>query len=125
MVQKKMWHEEDDTLQKEIEQNREDWEELDLENFKGIHHIHNGELPDGPLDQGRNCPFCAGRLRLKEVTENGYVYLYCNKCGREVFAEDIDKQDEITDKLYRTIPQSVMNYWQAYSEERQKNKAKK
>lgn len=122
LIDKKMWHEEDDTLQKEIEQARDDWEELNLENFPGIHHVNNGQVPDGPLDQGRNCPNCAGRLRLKEVTDAGNVRLFCNKCGIQVFAEDIDNPDALSDALYTTIPQKVMNKWQDYIKERAKHK---
>lgn len=121
MVKKKLWHEDEDTLQALIDQDIEDYEKYKLDEFSGIFHKSNNEITTNPLEQGRNCPRCAGRLRLKEITEkNENVYLFCNSCGLEVFAEDIDYQDEIPDKLYRTIPDDVFLKWERYKEERKR-----
>lgn len=120
---KKLWHEEDDTIQKEIEEARSDYEKYDLDSFKGIFHKSNGIPAEGPLDQGRNCPRCAGRLELKEITkENENVFLYCKSCGLQVFAEDIDYRDPIPDALYRKVPDSVILYWENFRKERNKDK---
>lgn len=122
-MKKKLWHEDDDDLQALIDQDIEDYEKYNLKDFKGIYHKNNGEETTDPLDQGRNCPRCAGRLRVKEITErNQNVYLYCSDCGLQVFAEDIDEQTEIIDKMYRTIPDDVFLKWERYSkEQRQKS----
>lgn len=121
LVEKKLWHQEDDTLQKEAEESRKDWINLELDKFKGIFEKDNGTLASGPLDLGRNCPRCAGRLELKEITEKTEsVYLYCKSCGLQVFAEDIDVQDEIADKLYTKIPDSTILYYENFRKSRHK-----
>lgn len=120
MVEKKMWHEEDDTIQKEIEEDHQDYLDY-LQDFKGIHHKGNGKPATGPLDLGRNCPRCAGRLELKEITEkNQNVLLYCKHCGLQVFAEDIDYEDPIPDALYRKIPERAFLQWDAFRKNRKK-----
>lgn len=122
MVDKKMWHEEDDTLQSQIDSDHEDYIEFELDKFKGIYHKDNGIPAKNHLDLGRNCPRCAGRLELKEITEkNENVLLYCKHCGLQVFAEDIDFRGDVPDQLYRTIPQSVINYWENFRINRNKN----
>lgn len=120
MVEKKLWHEEDDNLQTIIEQEQEDYENYDLENFKGPVQKDNGEPAQNNLDLGRACPFCGGLLKLKEVTDKGNVHLYCKDCRRQMFAEDIDKEDDISDALYRTIPLKSILYWEAFRKERKK-----
>lgn len=120
MADKKLWHQEDDTLQKEIEATQQDSIDY-LQDFKGIHHKSNGKPATHRLDLGRNCPRCAGRLELKEVTEkNQNVLLYCKSCGIQVFAEDIDYEDPIPDALYRKIPDSVFLHWDAFRKNRKK-----
>lgn len=119
MVDKKMWYEENDDLQSEIDRARDDWKKYNLDSFKGIYHKSNGIPASGPLDQGRNCPRCAGRLELKEITKkNKNVLLYCKSCGLEVFAEDIDNPDEVADSLYKTIPDSMFLYWKEFGKNR-------
>lgn len=121
MVDKKMWHQEDDTIQKEIEAAQEDWVDYDLDSFKGILHKSNGVPATSPLDLGRNCPRCAGRLELKEITKkNENVLLYCKHCGLQVFAEDIDYVDPISDALYRKIPDATVQYWEQFRMDRRK-----
>ena len=111
-----MWHEEDDTLQKEIEREIELTEEFDLLNVQ-FADKHNGKTPISRLDLGRNCVKCAGRLVLKEITEkNQNVFLQCKSCGFQVFAEDIDFEEEIPDKLYRSIPLTMQHRWNKYRE---------
>lgn len=125
MVDKKIWHEEDGTIQKEIEQANEDWVDYNLEGFKGILHKSNGIQAKSPLDLGRNCPRCAGRLELKEITEkNQNVLLYCKSCGLQVFAEDIDYVDPISDALYRKIPENTIQYWEAFRINRRKKETR-
>ena len=109
-----MWHEEDDTLQKELEEEIELTEKHDLLNVN-IANINNGEEPTSRWDLGRNCPRCSGQLAYKEHTErNQNVLLFCKSCGIQVFAEDIDYQDELSDTLYKTIPLKMRLYWQDY-----------
>ena len=120
MVDKKLWHQEDDTLQAGIDQDIKDTEEYDLLNVQYADK-HNGELPKNRLDLGRNCPRCLGRLAVKEITEkNENVYLFCKSCGLQVFAEDIDYQDDISNQLYQTIPLTVQNRWNTYREKYRK-----
>lgn len=122
MVNKKMWHEEDDTLQAEIDSEIETTEKYDLLNVR-LANITNGELPTSRWDQGRNCPRCAGRLVYKEHTvRNSTVLLFCKSCGAQVFAEDIDFNDEIVDKLYRTIPLNLQNKWNTHREKYREKK---
>lgn len=104
---RKMWHEEDDQIPAHIQQDIDTFEEYDLENFE-FHHQNNGEEPKHRLDLGRNCPRCAGRLRIKEVTDNGHIYLRCMSCNIHIFADDLDKQRETSDAIYRSIPTSLM-----------------
>lgn len=120
MVDKKLWHQEDDTLQAGIDQDIKDTEEHDLLNVQYADK-HNGELPKNRLDLGRNCPRCSGRLAVKEITEkNENVYLFCKSCGLQVFAEDIDYQDDISNQLYQTISLTVQNRWNTYREKYRK-----
>ena len=120
MVDKKLWHQEDDTLQAGIDQDIKDTEEHDLLNVQYADK-HNGELPKNRLDIGRNCPRCSGRLAVKEITEkNENVYLFCKSCGLQVFAEDIDYQDDISNQLYQTISLTVQNRWNTYREKYRK-----
>ena len=120
MVDKKLWHQEDDTLQARIDQDIKDTEEYDLLNVQ-YSDKHNGELPKNRLDLGRNCPRCSGRLAVKEITKkNENVYLFCKSCGLQVFAEDIDYQDDISNQLYQTIPLTVQNRWNTYREKYRK-----
>lgn len=120
MVDKKLWHQEDDTLQAGIDQDIKDTEEHDLLNVQYADK-HNGELPKNRLDLGRNCPRCSGRLLVKEITEkNENVYLFCKSCGLQVFAEDIDYQDDISNQLYQTISLTVQNRWNTYREKYRK-----
>ena len=120
MVDKKLWHQEDDTLQAGIDQDIKDTEEYDLLNVQYADK-HNGELPKNRLDLGRNCPRCSGRLLFKEITEkNENVYLFCKSCGLQVFAEDIDYQDDISNQLYQTISLTVQNRWNTYREKYRK-----
>lgn len=120
MVDKKLWHQEDDTLQAGIDQDIKDTEEYDLLNVQYADK-HNGELPKNRLDLGRNCPRCSGRLAVKEITEkNENVYLFCKSCGLQVFAEDIDYQDDISNQLYQTISLTVQNRWNTYREKYRK-----
>lgn len=120
MVDKKLWHQEDDTLQAGIDQDIKDTEEYDLLNVQ-YSDKHNGELPKNRLDLGRNCPRCSGRLAVKEITEkNENVYLFCKSCGLQVFAEDIDYQDDISNQLYQTISLTVQNRWNTYREKYRK-----
>ena len=120
MVDKKLWHQEDDTLQAGIDKDIKDTEEYDLLNVQYADK-HNGELPKNRLDLGRNCPRCSGRLAVKEITEkNENVYLFCKSCGLQVFAEDIDYQDDISNQLYQTISLTVQNRWNTYREKYRK-----
>lgn len=120
MVDKKLWHQEDDTLQAGIDQDIKDTQEYDLLNVQYADK-HNGELPKNRLDLGRNCPRCSGRLAVKEITEkNENVYLFCKSCGLQVFAEDIDYQDDISNQLYQTISLTVQNRWNTYREKYRK-----
>ena len=120
MVDKKLWHQEDDTLQAGIDQDIKDTEEYDLLNVQ-YSDKHNGELPKNRLALGRNCPRCSGRLAVKEITEkNENVYLFCKSCGLQVFAEDIDYQDDISNQLYQTISLTVQNRWNTYREKYRK-----
>lgn len=120
MVEKKPWHEEDDTLYKEIEADAKDYIDYDLANFKGIFRKDNGRPATNNRDLGRNCPRCSGLLALKEIKKSGNVHLFCRSCGLEVFAEDIDYNDPLSDKLYRTIPDSLVLYWEEFQRNRKK-----
>lgn len=121
MVEKKMWHEEDDTLYQGLKADKADYIDYDIENFKFGDEPNNGKLPTSRLDQGRNCPRCAGRLQLKEITKkNLNVHLYCKHCGIQVFAEDIDYVDPVSDALYTTIPDDVFLQWDEYRINRRK-----
>lgn len=121
MVKKiKPWHEEDDTLYKEIEADAKDYVDYELEKFKGPFQKNNGRPAKNNQDTGRNCPRCSGLLKLKEIKKSGSVQLYCKDCGIEIFAEDIDYNDPISDKLYRTIPDSMVLYWQEFQRNRKK-----
>lgn len=109
-IDKKMWHEEDDQIPALIQQDIDDFEEYDLANFE-IKHASNGEPPKHRWDLGRNCPRCAGRLVIKEITENEHIYLHCKSCKLQVFADDIEKTRETSDALYRSIPDELMLKW--------------
>lgn len=125
MVDKKMWHEEDDTIQKEIEADIETYLTYDLENFKGIYRKDNGIPAVSTLDNGRNCPKCAGYLGVKEVTKKGNVFLFCKSCGYQVFAEDIDNnnpEESKSDDLYRQIPSSLVLYYMNHQKEYRQKK---
>lgn len=116
LVDKKLWHEEDDNLQSEIDREVKLTQDFDLLN-QNLGYKHNGEVPINNLDIERNCPRCAGKLAYKEHTrKNQNVYLYCLACGLQVFAEDIDYQDEIPDQLYRSIPKDVQLFWNTFRE---------
>lgn len=107
----KMWYEEDDNLLNAIDDDAAQYTEYIEGKVKGFHTRTNGIPTSDPLDQGRNCPRCSGRLMVKEVTDKGNVALICKKCGAGMFAEDIDERTEIIDKLYRKIPDQVINKW--------------
>ena len=82
MVKKiKPWHEEDDTLYKEIEADVRDYVDYELEKFKGPFQKNNGRPANNNQDTGRNCPRCSGLLKLKEIKKSGSVQLYCKDCG--------------------------------------------
>ena len=120
MVEKKPWHEEDDTLYQEIKSDQKDYEELELAKFKGVFRKDNGTPAKNNLDLGRNCPRCAGLLALKEIRESGAVQLFCRSCGIEVFAEGIDYNDPLSDRLYSEIPHNVIQYWENFRKNRKK-----
>lgn len=111
LVKKKYWYEDEEFPYKRLEKDIELTDKYDLLNTK-FPNPNNGEEPNSRMDQGRNCPNCAGRLFFKgPLATEGAIHLRCKRCGREFFMEDIDNPTEIVDRLYKTIPQSVMNKW--------------
>lgn len=120
MVDKKMYYEEDDQIHVEPERDKELTEEYKLLQTK-FPDKHNGELPKHRFDLGRNCPNCQGRLVFKGALEaSDEILLHCSRCGREFFSNDLDNQLPITDKFYKTIPQTVINKWEAHRKRRHK-----
>lgn len=113
MVDKYNFYEQDDQIFSEIERDKELTTEYDLLNVKWP-NPNNGEKPKSRLDQGRNCPFCGGRLFHKGELVDGdpqHILLRCAKCRREVFASDVDNPTELIDSLYRQIPLSMRLSW--------------
>ena len=106
------YYDQDDQLFQELQRDKELTKEYDLLNLK-FPNKTNGEIPKSRFDQGRNCPNCGGRLFHKGplASDSDQLLLRCARCRREFFAQDVDNQLEITDKLYRTIPQTVQNKW--------------
>ena len=112
MVKKIEWFEQDDQQFSQIQRDRELTEEYNLLEVTWSEK-NNGKVPGSRLDQGRNCPNCAGRLFHKGelASETPLFLLRCNGCGREFFAEVIDNPSEIVDQFYRTIPKSMQLKW--------------
>lgn len=107
-----MWHEEDDTLRALIEKDKELYEES-ISGMKEWEVIGTGGYADAEdfLDQGRNCPYCAGILKFFEYTKKGNDIVYCADCHRRFNPKDINYRSETVDKLYKSINEREFNYW--------------
>lgn len=75
---------------------------------------------------GRHCARCSDRLRYKEITEEGTIVVYCPRCGKQYHTDDLNAWetdekgnkivDQVTDNLYRQIPDDLVNYYMAFFE---------
>ena len=74
---------------------------------------------------GRNCPKCASRLRVKEVTENYTVILICWNCHSTWHNTDLESAfttdekgneivDAVSDNMWRRIDDATINHWMEY-----------
>lgn len=106
--------------QKAIDQDEKDYLEKIKDKVK-YDISGNGEEPINRNDLGRNCPRCAGRLRIKEITDNGNVMVYCKYCRAEYYANDFDYKDELSDTIYKTISDKTFLYWQEFRKNQKKD----
>lgn len=116
-----MWHQEDDTIDKQIESDEEVYEKY-IEDFEGFDIIGSGadEEAKDYLDQGRNCPYCGGILKYMGTTKNGTDRVYCGDCRRSFYPDDINWQNPVIDELYKTIPSKLMLHYEEYGRNRKK-----
>lgn len=75
-----------------------------------------------PLEQGRNCPNCAGRLVTSEFEqpEEGR-HLKCKNCGYYYYEEDLNVRDEVADNIYRRIPDRMFMKWEEFRKNQKTN----
>lgn len=109
-MKKKMWFEEDDSLRSLQTEDEEMYAELIFGKYKGPSRKNNGQKAKNRLDLGRNCPTCAGRLRIQEETKDLTLILYCVKCGGKFHHQDVNTVSDPVDKIYRSIPDSLVQY---------------
>lgn len=133
-IDKKLSYLEDDSLyakRKNDEQNWSEFGELATEQYKNWAKYQDGQ--SGIVAKSsddyvtRSCVKCNGPLKVYEETDNGYVMLQCRKCGFHQWHTDIapySKEEKkileeaakiskttinnIPDKLYRDIPDSLI-----------------
>lgn len=61
---------------------------------------------------GRGCPKCKGTLAFKEVnSDSGQTTVFCNRCGTEYHAPDIENTTAAGDAIHRQIPDELVNRW--------------
>lgn len=106
------------TTVSDIKANEDQWkqiEKLAVEASK-VDYDGLGEKAKDFKASGRRCPKCGNILKIKEVTENGIYVLNCFDCYITVHANDLETTDDVTDHIYRTIPDSLVNYYMSFFE---------
>lgn len=121
MVDKKMYYEDEDSLEKMSEEDAKIYTKY-IDGIKIAPEISNGKPQKNRMDLGRNCPRCAGLLKIKEQTKKGNTLVYCVSCRAEFFANDFDVEDWLSDTIYKTIPDTTFNYWNEYGKYRASQK---
>ena len=137
-LQKKPLSQDDDNLLALQRQDEEQWAqfgELAEETYKKFWEYNDGKSgkqAKSTKEGGRDCVRCAGRLKVFEHTDEGYLLLQCKSCGFQQWETDImpysaddlkelEKEAKklgvsarhIPDELYRTIPDNlVLEYTQ-------------
>lgn len=118
-MKKQMWHEEDDSSQKLMDQETKDFLETIVPNYKDPVPYNNGIQAKSPLAaNGRRCPKCSGLLLYMEETEGGTILVRCNSCKTTWQHHTLENHDH-ADAVYRDIPDAMMQRWmQAREDER-------
>lgn len=117
----KFWYDEQDTLEQQIVSDKklytssiEDMPEWTLKGEGGY------EEAKSFLDLGRGCPFCGGILKYFEKTKKGTDVVYCSDCSRQMFPNDFDHRTETVDKLYKSIPDDLVMYYDSFLRQERK-----
>ena len=62
---------------------------------------------------GRGCPKCKHTLRIKEMTKNEVLIVFCGECGAEYHHHDLENTSAISDQIHRQIPDDAVLRWMA------------
>lgn len=118
MVIKKqsIFRDEERPISSEIKKNEEQWEELGelAKDTLKLDFDGDAEKAIDFKSSGRRCPSCTDLLRVKEVTDNGVKVVYCWSCHKTYHNDDLNTIDEVTDALYRSIPDSAVLHWMKF-----------
>ena len=72
---------------------------------------------------GRGCPKCKRTLAIKELNnESGLMTVFCNGCGTEYHAPDIESTTAAGDAFHRQIPDDLIERWMSAREEEMNRK---
>jgi len=110
-MKKKYWYEEEDSLRSLQKEDETMYAEVIYNKYKGPSTKNNGRKAKNRLDLGRNCPTCAGRLRIQEETKDETLILFCMECGGKFHHQDVNTVTDAVDQLYRSIPDSMVLYY--------------
>ena len=125
MAETKLWHQDDDQLY-QLRVTDETVYEESIASLPGFNIIGAGGSEDAKnyLDQGRNCPHCAGILKFIGITKGSFDKVYCADCKHQFYADDITENNKTVDGLYRRIPDSLVQHYTEYGRQRKRNQTK-
>ena len=112
VIKKKNWYDDEDTILYKVSKDIELYQDV-LKDAKEWTIIGEGGYREALnfLDQGRNCPYCAGILKFFEYTKAGNDVVYCSDCKRRMYPADFNYVSDTVDKLYKAIPDDLVMYW--------------
>lgn len=107
-----------DTPDGMIRKQVQDFNDYNLAEFELYVPETTGETTN-PLNQGRNCPACAGRLVVSEFEQpEDTLHLQCTNCGKFFYASDIDHRSETVDSIYKSISDRTFQKWERFMDKR-------
>lgn len=117
-LKKTNYFEQEDTPDAIRKKEIEDFNKYKLYDFEITPRETTGETTN-PLEQGRNCPKCAGRLVVSEFEQPEYgFHVKCTSCGNYYFTEDLEDRTEVTDSIFRSISDRTFNKWLKFKDNR-------
>lgn len=100
----------DNSIAGELLQRKDNEKKLDqvLALTKPIIDTSDRPAAQSQWSTGRGCPKCKHTLRMKEMTKNETLIVFCGNCGSEYHHDDLENTSAIGDAIHRQIPDDVV-----------------